>query len=353
MGCRPDRLYPGRSAVSDRGSHSPALDGRRDTLGDVLKSSRFVYRLLWVDATDLAAVWSVSAISRECRAYGVLKSALDQHHRTFFHDRPALASGHPLKAKDLESALPPGAGSLARLLPEHGRHQHYLSGGSSQVLSLALLGNAFEASPGLEWLAGLLGVPQLFADARPVTRFEVDVDRSLLNEYPRTTAVDLLVEDSQTIVCLEAKYEEKGIGTCSCGKKDPGAPAAARCAGNLLERTAYWDVARDIFQLPPRVPGLPCPISVSYQAIRNVAAARELADGRRSVFALAYDERNPYFSGAGDWPGWVSVLHQLLQPAEEATGGRILFRAFSWQQLLRSGAVDNPVVAWANEKHLL
>ena len=27
-----------------------------------------------------------------------------------------------------------------------------------------------------------------------------------------------------------------------------------------------------------------------------------------AVFALVYDDRNPYFSKTGDWPGWPEIL---------------------------------------------
>ena len=42
-----------------------------------------------------------------------------------------------------------------------------------------------------------------------------------------------------------------------------------------------------------------CPISTSYRAVRYVAAAKALAGNRPrgAVFALVYDDRNPYFRG--------------------------------------------------------
>ena len=118
--------------------------------------------------------------------------------------------------------------------------------------------------------------------------------------------IDLLGETKATVVCLEAKYQEEGIGQCSCSRTDPGASLVGRCSAKVLERDLYWKTAGDVFGLRDREDGRQCPIAVSYQAIRNVAAARALANGRHEMFALAYDERDPYFTGAGDWRGWVS-----------------------------------------------
>ena len=69
-----------------------------------------------------------------------------------------------------------------------------------------------------------------------------------------------------------------------------------------------------------------------------------------AAFGILYDERNPYFSGVPKdaWPGWVSVLQQLLADSE-----RVVFRAISWQKLIpllpTRGRSD--VLAWAKEKH--
>jgi hypothetical protein len=299
--------------------------------------------------------WPAKAIATQCGpSFAEFKAkGLDEHHRAFFRANPHLANEHHvIKARDLEAALPPGYAHLAKLLPT-GRHIHYLSGGSSQVLALALLGSAWEAHPDLSWLATLLGEPGLFADESPRTTFEASVDEALLDERPNVTSLDLLVDDGNTVICLEAKYQETGMGKCSCNGTDPGSSLAGRCAAKVLRRDAYWETSRDVFGFRERVDERQCPIEVSYQAVRNVAAACALANGRRAVFALAYDERNPYFSGSGDWPGWVAELKRLLAPAEATRNGKLLFRAFSWQRLLGSGAIPDDVVDWAREKHLL
>lgn len=181
----------------------------------------------------------------------------------------------------------------------------------------------------------------------------------VLNEKPRVTNVDVLVEDHSTIICVEAKLWEAGFGSCACGS-DPPDPADAEdpeleptppqergaCSGRVRDRSLYYRAATDVLGLPERHDGLPCPIAAGYQAIRNIAAARALADGRDAVFALFYDDRNPHFSGEGEWPGWAKALTDL------ASGQEIVsVRTCSWQQLLGSGAVPHDVVDWACEKH--
>jgi hypothetical protein len=65
-------------------------------------------------------------------------------------------------------------------------------------------------------------------------------------------------------------------------------------------------------------------------------------------FGLLYDERNPYFSGAGDWPGWAPVLQQTAN-----ADSRVVVRAISWQNLipLLPSRGRGEVLRWAAEKH--
>src|SRR5204863_8819647 len=139
-------------------------------------------------------------------------------------------------------------------------------------------------------------------------QIEHTVGRELLGEHPRRTALDALVEDSRTVICIEAKLGEQGFGTCSCAEGS-GDPLRGRCSKRVIERERYWDAARDVYGLPDRSPPSPCPISAGYQAIRNAAAACAFAgDTRLAVFLLLYDEHNPYFRPTGRWPGWPALL---------------------------------------------
>jgi hypothetical protein len=101
-----------------------------------------------------------------------------------------------------------------------------------------------------------------------------------------------------------------------------------------------------VLDLGPREPGAPCPISPVYETVRHAAALRALAGADRpAVLAQLYDGNNPYFAGAGDWPGWPERLAQAV----DAEGFR--FAAISWQELVPALPLDEPTRAWAAEKH--
>ena len=181
----------------------------------------------------------------------------------------------------------------------------------------------------------------------PEARFEAAVEPTLLGESPHVTTIDFLVEDEAAVICVEAKFGEDGLGRCSC---PPDAPAVAACAKKVLERASYWNTANEVFFLPERQSGKPCPISPSYQAIRNVAAARALAaETKRAVFVLVYDDRNPYFCPLNGWPGWPDLLRTSLTDAEPLK--LLSFRALSWQDLVPQLPLEPAVVEWAREKH--
>jgi hypothetical protein len=93
------------------------------------------------------------------------------------------------------------------------------------------------------------------------------------------------------------------------------------------------------------LPSNACSLRLAYQAVRNLAAARAIGDQRDASFVVAYDERNPYFTGAGQWPGWVAVLKRLTE------WSRIPVHFLSWQQLLSAVGQDRDVASWAGEKH--
>lgn len=294
--------------------------------------------------------WTYEQIHDECKAaYGVYRSDLDAHYKQFFTLNPSLAGAHPQKAVTIELALPPGMEGLAALIPADQLHRHHLSGKSSQLIGLGLLGAAAKSDPSLHWFEQHLApVPPFPVATTPTFKFEYALDRTVLNEHPRVTAVDFLIETDAAVICTEVKFAEDGMGRCSCGV---AAIATGACSKNALDRALYWDTAAQIFFLPDRVPGKSCPISVGYQAIRNVAAARALAAGRMPVFVLLYDERNPYFRPTNNWPGWPEVLRSTLSMAD--SNNLLRSRAISWQTLLPSLPLPGDVREWAREKHQL
>ena len=222
---------------------------------------------------------------------------------------------------------------------------HHLSGNSSQLVALGLLGVAAQRDPSLDWLWETLSPLPPAASSAPQHRFEYTLTPEVLAEQPRQTSVDFLVNDPSVLLCIEAKWTEAGIGACGCTIKAKG---TSECSDKVLERDAYWDTARSIFGLPDRRVGAPCPLSFTYQAVRNVAAARALAaDGQQPVFGLLYDADNPYFAGCGAWPGWPTALNATLND----TGAPVRFAAASWQRLVELAPLDASAAAWASEKH--
>jgi hypothetical protein len=171
--------------------------------------------------------------------------------------------------------------------------------------------------------------------------FEYELSPETLNEEPRQTAIDWLVTGDETVICIEAKFMEEEFGRCSCESRQNG-----DCSPRVMARP-YWAVARDAFGLEGPCPPEPCALEFAYQPVRLAAAAQALAEGRlRPVFGLFYDARNPYFTGAGNWPGWVAVLQETLSARSD-----VAFYAVSWQALLASVPLDDETRAWAVEKH--
>jgi hypothetical protein len=309
---------------------------------------------------EFAARWAPRAITDACKnAHSTYKRDLEQAYAGYFERCPELAGDHPRTARDLPSALPAGWDCLANLIPASQRHRHHLSGGSSQVLAVALLGSAAKVDPSLEWFGRVLELEARFESSVPRITFEYAVAAETLNERPRVTNVDVLIRDTAFLICAEAKLWEAGLGTCNCGGEEPDpddqddpatAPRAAQerggCSSRIRERPLYYTAAEEVLGLPPREDGRNCPIAAPYQAVRNIAAARELAADRRPVFALFFDARNPYFAQTGEWPGWPEAMTTLAGHQEE-----VAVRTCSWQRLLRSGAVPPDVVEWAADKH--
>ena len=276
--------------------------------------------------------WSHARVKEQCAGpYRNYVNEIRERHLRWFAARPAeLRAGQAWSSATREGAFPPGWGHLAQALPTSAWHRHHLSAGSSQVLALALVAAAEAAQPNGSWLPHV-------RSAATATIFEVELGSRVLNERPRKTSLDVVMCAPEHLVVGEAKFTEAGLGRCSCERRDEGV-----CSPRVEERP-YWDIARRELGLR-RQPGR-CAVSLAYQAVRNVAAAAALARGRQVEFVLFHDTRNPYFTGAGEWPGWVAVLTGLMAPS------RVRFSAVSWQALLGRTALDPGVVAWAREKH--
>jgi hypothetical protein len=292
---------------------------------------------------DLSA-WPPSRIEEECaHAYRRYHRSLRQQHISFFRQYSDLRDPQrSFCAKSFSDALPPGWGArLEKHIPLEKRHRWCVAGGSSQALALGLLGPAALWGHGLEWLFGPNSPLPSIGD--PVAwQFEYEVGFGLLNERPHTTDIDFFASGPRGVAALEAKYMEKEWGRCRCKRRDEG-----QCDDRILHDRPYWKVAREILGLVGPKPPQHCQLSLAYQAVRNVAAVLEMTDLRAGgSFGLLYDARNPFFAGAGEWPGWANWLQ-----ADHAA--RVVVRAISWQEIIElvpsRGRGD--VYRWACKKH--
>jgi hypothetical protein len=296
------------------------------------------------------ANWSGPRVVEQCRAaHNAYRAAKTESYQAYFLANPHLkAADHAYKAADLRAALPVDWADdveLADLLPVSERHRHYLSGNSSQVLALGLLGEGAKRDPSLAWLWDALSPLPSALSSHPAWSFEHRLAPDVLGEQPRQTSVDFFVDDPAVLLCIECKWTEDGIGACGCGN---AAATAGDCSARVLARDAYWKTAYEIFAFPERQLGKPCPLSFTYQAVRNVAAALALAKPEQEpAFGLIYDAENPFFAGCGEWPGWPAALSATL----DDVGAPVRFAATSWQELLGVLPLDPAAAAWASEKH--
>jgi hypothetical protein len=287
------------------------------------------------------------AIDAECQtAWRRYDRGLTTRYTRYFADHPELAGEQRTSARDLVAALPPGWQAPADAIPDRPWQRQHLFAKSSQLLAVGLLGLAASRDPSLAWLWDALApLPHAAADA-PSLEFAHVVDPKLLGERPRQTGFDVLIDDRAVLIGIETNWREHGVEACRCRGDGVGPLEGERCSRRVEQREAYWDAAADVLEVGPREPGAPCPISPVYETVRHAAALRALAGADRPVvLAQLYDANNPYFAGAGDWPGWP----ELLEQAVDAEGFR--FAAISWQELVPLLPLDEPARAWAAEKH--
>ena len=300
--------------------------------------------------------WTTRAIDQECGpAYRRYEKARRQQYLEYFTRHPELrCPQQPHSAKSLAAALPPGWGEqLETLIPQNAWHVHARSGKSSQTLALTILGSAARLDPSFRWFWRAFDLPAPSNRQNPSFWFERSLPPSLLNEKPRATVLDFAVDNPGCFAAVETKWTEQGLGVCSCASRNDGGPdAGGYCAARVVNRKYYWQVAEELFGLSTaRLPLFGCPISPAYQAIRNVAAAQKLADGKRPfTFVLLYDAENPYFRATRTWPGWPAVLRTHLNGHEKSG---FYYRACSWQNLLPKLPLDGQIRHWTREKHRL
>jgi hypothetical protein len=288
--------------------------------------------------------WTRAAIDAECEsAWRRYDRRLSARYARYFEEHPDLVGESKTAARDLTAALPSGWADLAEAVPADAWDRQHLSGKSSQALAVGMLGVAARRDPSLAWLWDALDLRSPEA-GEPVLEFEHVVAPDLLGERPRQTSFDVLVDDPDVLVGIEAKWRERGIGACLCRGDGAGPGAGLRCSRRIEQRDAYWEAAGAALGIDARGPGAPCPISPLYESVRHAAALRALAGERHVVLLLLHDSHNPYFAGAEGWPGWPNLLAETI-------GGELRFAALSWQELAPQLPLDDAARDWAADKH--
>lgn len=242
--------------------------------------------------------------------------------------------------------LPPFANEkqqeqIRTAIPERERHRYFASMKSSQALAQSVFGTiqAFHLQPLLlNTVAedGNLAFGSKFAEAEMILEKSV----TALAE-PRPTSVDVWLESSYR-VAVECKLTEQEFGTCS--RPRLSVESSDYCDGSYtyqLDRPVrcslthvgvrYWDYLEEVFGWSPEEDHLLCPLSSTYQLVRNILAACVTDDGRldlESGHALVlYDRRNPCMQSNGkaddQWQATVSALRETR-----------LLRRLSWQSFL-------------------
>jgi hypothetical protein len=92
-------------------------------------------------------------------------------------------------------------------------------------------GVAAKRDPSLAWLWSALAPLPPAQSAWPAWSFECKLAPEVLGEQPRQTSIAFFVDDPATLLCIEAKWIEDGIGACGCAKERHARPRAVQSEG--------------------------------------------------------------------------------------------------------------------------
>jgi len=255
---------------------------------------------------------------------------------------------------------PPGAEprvrqSIVTSLPTLGRHRHFASMRSSQALTQSVFGS-------LAALGKAGALADLTADdGLSTVRSGVTVRMEYLVEHlgePRSTSVDVWLDDGERRVAVECKFTEREFGRCSRPTLRPGRNAnyeRDHCDGSYTRQRGrrtrcslteigvrYWQYLPRLFDWSADRDMTPCPLDGTYQLARNVLAACVHPDGTVNADGghalVIYDDRNPAFLPGGE-------AARQWAAAAGAPVRRPLLRRCSWQRLVAHLASD-PDLAW-------
>ena len=270
-------------------------------------------------------------------------------------DREQRDQSRPPVFRKAEAArnilIPPDANNKIRAkleatIPVKERHQWFRSMKSSQALAQSVFGNLI-VSGHLDVLTDLESDEGLLAFCDDIGRADVELEYSVqhLGE-PRSTSVDVWITGSSRIA-VECKLTEPDFGTCSRPRLKQGKDKNYQsdyCDGSYTRQkdrrsrcslteigVNYWDHVPSLFHWNNNIDLVPCPLSNTYQLVRNVLAACISPDGRvnsnNAHVLIIYDKRNPSFQDGGR-------ANQQWKAAKAALKTPELLRSCSWQSIL-------------------
>ncbi len=239
------------------------------------------------------------------------------------------------------------------------RHRWFRSMKSSQALTQCVFGS-LRAVSRLDALAEIAGNP--FRLQNDGVQAELEHAINYLGEAPsRCTSVDVLLSGNRR-VAIECKLTEVDMGRCSRPRLASEEPD--HCDGSYshqrrrLDRCSltaigvkYWQYVPHILRWNAAIDLMPCPLSHTYQIVRNLLAACVLPSGECSLengtAVLLIDARNPAFQNEG--PGrkaFDAVRAALLNPD--------CLQLCTWQEVLqhlRKNQVLNGLTEQINSKY--
>ena len=248
------------------------------------------------------------------------------------------------------SAEPRVRRAIVTSLPNRERHRHFASMRSSQALAQSIFGS-LAALGKAGALAGLTT-----DDGLPTVRSGVTVRMEHLVQHlgePRSTSVDVWLDDGQQRVAVECKFTEREFSRCSRPTLRPGRNAnyeRDHCDGSYTHQRGrrtrcsltgigvrYWQYLPELFDWSADSDLKPCPLDGTYQLARSVLAACVQPDGTVDADGghalVIYDDRNPAFLPGGE-------AARQWEAAAGAMVRRPLLRRCSWQRLVAHLASD-------------
>jgi hypothetical protein len=242
------------------------------------------------------------------------------------------------------NATPATIESIQGAIAPADRHKWFASMGSSQALCQSVFGG-LHATGNVGALAGLLTEDGRVAFDEHADDLDVKLEHKVntLNE-PRQTSIDAYFFGSRRIA-VEVKFAESEFGTCSRPRIKPTDSNYARdyCDGSFTvqrgrsercsltsQKILYWQYIPKLLNWSGDSDFTACPLSRSYQLVRNLLAATVNADGSLELqcahVLVIYDNRNPAFAPDGVAQAqWTSTIGALRFPH--------MLRKVSWQNL--------------------